>query len=68
MFTFVQAHLLKTQQILFLALEIFFSVLVLKKIQLQRGINYSIVLSANENAECNKLLNKTKTMKHRCEK
>ena len=31
-------------------------------------MNYLIVSSANEIAECNKLLNKTKTVKHRCEK
>ena len=30
-------------------------------------MNYSIVLSANEIAECNKLSDKTETVKHGCE-
>ena len=34
----------------------------------KQRVNYSIVLSANEIAECSKLLQKTKTVKHRCEK
>ena len=65
-FKFPQANLLKTQWFLFLVLEIFFFFLELKKIQLQCGINHSIVLSVSEIAECNKLLNKKKTVKHDC--
>ena len=47
-------------------------VLGLKKIQFQSGKNYSeknhsVVLSANETAQCNQLKNKTNTVKHRCE-
>ena len=40
-----------------------FSALELKKIQLQGGKNYFILLLANENAECNQLENKTNTIK-----
>ena len=46
----------------------FFSVLELKKIQLHFGKNYSVVLSANEIAECNRLKSETNTVKHGCEK
>ena len=49
-------------------LDFFFFFFVLDLIQLHIRVNYSIVLSANEIAECNKVLNKTKTVKHRCEK
>ena len=62
-FNFAPALLLKTL-FLFLVLD-FFPFWSWKKNQLQSGVNYSI---ANETAECNKLLNKTKTVKHRCEK
>ena len=49
----------KNTIVYFLCAEIiFFFVLKLKKIHIQSEINYSIVLSANEIAECNKLLNK----------
>ena len=41
-----------------------FSILELKKNQLQGGKKYSIVLSANEIAEFNRLKNKTNTFKH----
>ena len=67
-FNFVQAHLLKHNNLFSLYWNFFFPFWSWKKIQLQNGINYSIVLSANEIAECNELLNKTKTVKHRCEK
>ena len=45
-----------------------FSFLELKKIQLQTGKKYSILLSTNELAECNRLKNKTNTVKHHYEK
>lgn len=48
----------------------FFSVLELQKIQLQGGKKYSILLSANEIAERNRLKKQTKTntVKNCCEK
>ena len=59
----------KNTIIYFLCAEIiFFFVLKWKKIHIQSEINYSIVLSANEIAECNKLFNKIKPVKHRWEK
>ena len=45
-----------------------FSVFELKKIQIQDRKIYSIVLSANEIAKCNRLKHKTNTVKKCCEK
>ena len=63
----MQAHLLRTQQFIFLVLDIFFRFGVEKKNQLHSGKGYLIVLSANKIAECNRLKDKTNTVKHHCE-
>ena len=58
----------RMQQFLFPVLETLFPPWSWKKIELQDGKTYSIVLSANEIAKCNQLKNKTNTVKNHCEK
>ena len=67
-FNFAQAHLLKTQEFLFLVLECFSRFRFEKNSTPKRSKLFDSIIPANEIAECNKLLNKTKTVKHRCEK